>query len=147
MLLVTLLLQTVHLQKVLHLLWSPEIGLPLRVLTVMIILNQNCFQYYQELTEPGRDGSHLWFQLGFCMEKEDQCMRCKEINSICNKNIRKWPGAADRMNYLGWTIENCHLVGEILAIHQNRLLLVLSGFGMSKTGIFWNSQKLFLGDL
>ena len=37
------------------------------------------------------------------------------------------------MNYLDWTTENCHFVVEILALHQNRLFLMLSGFEMSRT--------------
>lgn len=53
--------------------------------------------------------------------------------------MARWWGS-----YLGWTTENCHFVGQILAICQNRLLLRLSGLGINRIGIFWNSQELFL---
>lgn len=36
-----------------------------------------------------------------------------------------WPG-----KYLGWTKENCHSVGQILATHYSSLLLLHTGFGI-----------------
>ena len=53
------------------------------------------------------------------------------------------------MNYLGWTTENCHFVVEILALPQNRLFLMLSGFEMEKHLSMFSEifQKLFLWDL
>lgn len=57
---------------------------PSSVLTVTIISNQSCFQEYQELTltGPGKDGSHLRYQLSLHMEKEYQGMRCKDKKQV-----------------------------------------------------------------
>lgn len=72
-------------------------------------------------------------------------MRCKDNRQKHLKSEHKRNGQEVLIGKdLGWTIENCHFVDQILAIHYNSLLLIHLDLALA---ILWNSQELFLRDL